>query len=217
MSAAGRATDFVYARHEITEGIVPLEKMPQGKDGDESLSLILADAAAGAELTLIFTVFYEADVIARRTVLTNTGGGELTVRKLMSQMTDLPGRYVMTTFNGAWIAEARRTDAPVGEARTVNESVTGMSSNRHNPGFLLSAPDAGESWGRVYGFNLVWSGNHYASAQLSHQGITRVMQGVSPSDFAKKLAPGESLAMPEAVMSFSDEGFSGLSAICTTS
>ena len=212
MSAVGSATDFVYLRHEIVNGISPMDGMPQGRDGDETLILTLTDASAGAELALYFTVFYDADVISRHTVLTNTGSGDILVRKLMSQMIDLPGSYIMTTFNGSWIAEARRLDARVGETRLVNESVTGMSSNRHNPGFLLSEPDAREDFGRVYGFNLVWSGNHYASAQLSHQGVTRVMQGVSPADFAKTLAPGQSLSMPEAIMSFSDEGFNGLSA-----
>jgi alpha-galactosidase len=63
----------------------------------------------------------------------------------------------------------------------VNESVTGFSSNRANPGFLLAEPGAGEDSGRVYGFNLIYSGNHYASAQRSPQGLVRVMQGISPS------------------------------------
>ncbi len=211
-SAPGGATDFVYKSHEITEGIVPMDALPQAEGGDETLTLVLEDTAAGAELCLYFTVFAAADVITRRTVLKNTGAGEITVKKLMSTVMDLPGRYVMTTFNGGWIAETHRLDTPVGEARVVNESVTGMSSNRHNPGFLLSEPDAGEEHGRVYGFNLVWSGNHYASAQRSLQGITRVMQGVSPSDFSRTLASGESFCTPEAVMSYSPAGFNGLSA-----
>ena len=211
-SAAGSSTDFRYRSHERMEGTAPMEGLPQARDGEETLLVTLSDEAAGAELSLYFTVFPAVDVITRRTALRNAGGESLTVKKLMSQMTDLPGRYMMTTFNGAHIAEARRTDTPAGEARVVNESVTGMSSNRHNPGFLLWEPDAGEFHGRVYGFNLVWSGNHYASAQRSFQGITRVMQGVSPADFRRELAPGESFYAPEAVMSYSPEGFNGLSA-----
>ena len=212
ITAAGRASDFRLTGHECLEGSMPPEGMPGAREGEQTLILTLEDGAAGAELKLVFTLYPAADVITRRAVLTNRGTGELRLRRLMSQMTDLPGRYVMTTFNGGWIAETHRLDTPVGESRVVNESVTGMSSNRHNPGFLLSEPGAGEDHGRVYGFNLVWSGSHYASAQLSHQGITRVMQGVSPTDFEKVLEPGGSFYTPEAVMSFSREGFNGLSA-----
>ena len=178
-SAVGRATDFTYKSHEVRSGIAPLEGMPQARGGDETLVLTLEDKAAGAELTLYFTVFEAADVITRRAVLTNTGDTPIAVRKLMSQMLDLPGTFVMTTFNGAHIAEARRLDTPVGEARVVNEAVTGFSSNRHNPGFLLSEPGAGEDHGRVYGFNLVWSGNHYASAQRQKTAIVSCLQRIA--------------------------------------
>jgi alpha-galactosidase len=117
----------------------------------------------------------------------------------------------MTTFDGGWIAEMRKHTIPVLDSRVVNESVTGFSSHRHNPGFLLGEVGAGEDHGRVYGFNLVYSGNHYASAQRSLQGLTRVMQGISPSNFSKHLQPGESFETPEAVMSFSNHGYDELS------
>ena len=211
-SAAGSSTDLVYASHEIIEGSVPPEALPAARGGSETLRLTLRDETAGLEADLYFTVFEAADVITRRTVLRNAGASPVTVRKLMSSMLDLPGTYVMTSFHGGWIAEAHRRVTPVGEARVAIEAVTGFSSNRVNPGFLLSEPDAGQDCGRVYGFNLVWSGNHYASAQRSLQGVTRVMQGVSPSDFRRELAPGESFCTPEAVLSFSDRGFNGLSA-----
>ncbi len=207
----GAASDFRYAAHEILDGAAIMERLPQARTPDQTLAITLTDEA-GAELILFFSVFGDTDVITRRAVLKNTSDTPITVKKLMSSLLDLPGRFVMTTFSGGWIAEARAERVPVGAARVVNEAVTGFSSNRHNPGFLLSEPDAGEDHGRVYGFNLIWSGNHYAAAQRSFQGITRVMQGVSPADFAKKLAPGESFCTPEAVMSFSDAGFNGLSA-----
>jgi alpha-galactosidase len=117
----------------------------------------------------------------------------------------------MATFNGGWIAEMRRLDTPVGGSKVVNESLTGASSNRHNPGFMLFEEDATEDYGRVYGFNLIYSGNHYAAAQQSLQGLTRVMQGINPSNFVRELAAGESFETPEAVLCCSEEGFGGLS------
>lgn len=211
-TALGGASDFRYAGYERIEGTSPAAPLPQARDGEETLILTLRDEAVGAELTLCFTVFPAVDVITRRSVLKNTGAGDIELIKLMSMSLDLVGAYELTSFHGAWIAEAHRERTPVGSARCVVESVTGFSSNRHNPGFLLSEPGAGQDRGRVYGFNLIWSGNHYASAQRSHDGLTRVMQGVSPTDFYKTLAPGESFSAPEAVMSFSSAGFNGLSA-----
>ena len=117
----------------------------------------------------------------------------------------------MTTFNGGWAAEMNKHTVPVLGSRVVNESTTGASSNMHNPGFLLSEPDATEDAGRVYGFNLVYSGNHYGSAQLSQQGLTRVMQGISPVNFCWEVVPGGKFETPEAVMTCSDEGFGGMS------
>ena len=94
----------------------------------------------------------------------------------------------------------------------VNESLTGSSSNRHNPGFLLYEPGATEDAGTVYGFNLIYSGNHYAAAQQSLQGLTRVMQGINDSNFSRELPPGECFETPEAVLCHSGKGFGGLSA-----
>ena len=209
-TAAGPiATDFVYAGFEITEGIAPMTSgLPQARDGQETLCLRLRDPR-GYVLKLYYTLFEEG--ITRRCVLENGSGEPVTVRKLMSFSLDLPGNFEMTTFDGSWIAEMRPHRVTVGPGRITHDSTTGFSSNRHQPGFLLSESGAGEDWGRVYGVNLVYSGNHYASCQRSFQGLTRVMQGISPVNFQWELAPGESFETPEAVLAWSDKGFNGLS------
>ena len=202
----GAATDFRYVGFEILEGIVPMS-LPQARDGGETLVITLEQH--NARLKLYYTAFETA--LTRRAVLENIGDTPVTLTKLMSQCLDLPGDFEITTFNGGWIAEMGKVTVPVTASRIVNESTTGASSNRHNPGFLLSRPGATEDHGVVYGFNLVYSGNHYASAQKSLQGLTRVMQGISGDHFAWKLAPGERFETPEVVMSWSDAGFNGLS------
>lgn len=204
----GGATDFRCASHEIIDGTVPMiSGLPQAKGLAKTLKITMTQP--GMELELYFTLF--DGVMTRRAVLKNVGDRPLTLTKLMSSLLDLPGDYEMTTFDGGWIAEMRRHTVPVLDSRIVNESTTGASSNRHNPGFLLSEPGATEDTGRVYGFNLIYSGNHYAAAQRSLQGLTRVVQGISPDHFAKILVPGEFFETPEAVLAFSDRGFGGLS------
>ncbi len=208
LELAGISTDFRYSGYEILKGAVPMTSgLPQAHGDCDTLILTLEQP--GARLRLHYSAYPTA--LVRRTVLENTGDRPLSFQKCMSYSLDLLGSYKMSTFNGGWIAEMRREDSPVGGSKIVNESLTGASSNRHNPGFLLSEPEATESAGQVYGFNLVYSGNHYASAQQSLQGLTRVMQGINPSNFHKTLAPGETFETPEGVLAWSGEGFNGLS------
>ena len=202
----GCATNLRYDGHVILDGIVPMTSGLPRAQGD-ARSLVITMTQPGLELRLIFSVF--GGVLTRRVCLENTGETPLALHKCMSFLMDLPGAFEMTTFDGGWIAEMRKHTVPVLDSRVVNESVTGFSSHRHNPGFLLSEPGAGEESGIVYGFNLVYSGNHYAAAQRSLQGLTRVMQGISPANFRKELQPGEIFETPEAVIAFSDAGFAG--------
>ena len=205
---SGTSTDFRYKSFQIRQGGVPMAcGLPQAHGDCETLELILEQP--GARLRLYYSAYPTA--LVRRTVLENTGDKPLLLNKLMSFCLDLPGTYRMATFNGGWIAEMRRQDTSVGAGKVVNESLTGSSSNRHNPGFLLYEPEAAENWGQVYGFNLIYSGNHYAAAQQSLQGLTRVMQGINGSNFSRELAPGQLFETPEAVLCHSGQGFGGLS------
>ena len=204
----GNSTDLRYESHAILDAPVPMVSgLPCASGKGEWLKITMAQKNLKAHL--YFGIF--GGVLTRRTVLENTGAETVIIRKCMSFLMDLPGELDMTTFDGGWIAEMRRHTAPVSENRVVNESTTGASSNRHNPGFLISEPDATEDAGWVYGFNLIYSGNHYAAAQRSLQGFTRVMQGISPDHFRWELLPGETFETPEAVMAVSDHGFGNLS------
>ena len=204
----GSATNFVYVNHRVLETAPVMESgMPQAHGPSEVLEITMEQP--GAKLYLYISLFETA--LTRRVVLENTGTEPIAIHKLMSSSLDLPGNFEMTTFDGGWIAEMGKHTVPVSRSRIVNESTTGASSNMHNPGFLLSEPEATEDSGLVYGFNLVYSGNHYGSAQLSQQGITRVMQGISPTNFCWNLLPGEKFETPEAVMTCSDAGFGGMS------
>lgn len=206
----GTSIDLRYVNHRILNGIAPMATpLPQAKGECQTLEIIMEQA--GLRAKLYYTLFETA--LIRRVVLENTGDAPVSLHKCMSFSMDIPGAYHLTSFHGGWSAEMRKNTAPVGGAKVVVESLTGASSNRHNPGFMLHEADATEISGRVYGFNLIYSGNHYASAQLSMQGLTRVMQGVNPSNFNRKMAPGEIFETPEAVMTVSDAGFGGMSAL----
>ena len=205
----GESSNLCYVNHRILEGPAPMVcTLPQARGDCETLEVVLEQP--GLRATLYYSLFDTA--LVRRCVLENTGEAPVTIQKCMSFSLDLPGEYTMTTFHGGWSAEMRRMDNRVGGAKVTNESRTGASSNQHNPGFFLWEKDTTENAGIAYGFNLIYSGNHYASAQLSQTGLTRVMQGINPSNFRKVLAPGEMFETPEAVMCWSDAGHNGMSA-----
>ena len=210
LSIGGRAvsTDFRYLGCEVLKEPPP-SALPVSR-GQTILAVYLEDAAAKLRLTLLYGVL--PTVFTRRAILENCGSSAVHIRKCMSACTELPGDWELHTFSGGWIAEMQHTRTPVTLARTCLESTTGASSSRANPGFLLAAPDAGEQAGAVYGFNLLYSGSHYLSAQKSLQGLTRVLQGISPANFDWELAPGARFETPEAVMAYSGAGFGGLSA-----
>lgn len=205
----GQSTNFTYVNHRVLDALPAMAcSLPQTHGKGETLEILMEQP--GARLKLYFTLYETA--MTRFAVLENTGDKPIELHKLMSFSMDIYGSFCMTTFNGGWAAEMQRCETKVGMSRVVNESATGASSNQHNPGFLLSEPDATEDAGRVYGFNLIYSGNHYASARKSQQGFTRVMQGINPANFCYTLQPGEQFETPEAVMAYSDAGFNGLSA-----
>ncbi len=201
-------SDFVYHSHEISDKAYSSANLPTAYGKAQTLTVILADKKfSNIQLRLSYTVFEESDVIARNTVLVNNGSQSVTVNKLMSFSLDLPSSYYdIVTLNGSWIKEAHTHSTPVCEGIYVNSSTVGASSNRHNPAFMLKGKGATEQHGNVYGFNLIYSGNHYSAIEGSPSGTTRVMSGINPHCFKWVLNPRESFETPQAVMTYSAQG-----------
>ena len=140
----GLSTDLRYESHEILNGDALMEcGLPQALGAEQTLVITLSQK--DLKCKLYFALF--GGVLPRRSVLENTGSQSVTLQKCMSFMIDIPGAWEMTSFHGGWIAEMRDVKVPITEAKAVNESLTGASSNRHNPGFMLSSPDATEKTG----------------------------------------------------------------------
>lgn len=207
--------DFRYQSHTVHAGAEPMGCLPtaQGKAEEcGTLLLTLLDESNRVTLMLIYSVYTDTDVIARRAVLTNGNEAQLTIRRLLSLMVDMPNdRYRLITLDGGWIKEAHAHERAVTYGVHVNSTTTGDSSNRHNPGFVLAATGTTETAGYAYGFNLLYSGNHYGAVELSNHDLVRVALGLSPHCLEWQLARGERFETPEAVMCCSPEGLNGLS------
>ncbi len=207
--------DFVYHSHRIIPGFVPMESLPSsyGDDAEcQTLEIMMKDLSNGVELTLYYTVYEKTNVITRRAVLTNQNEKPLTIRRIMSMMLDLPNRnFQFLTLAGGWIKETHLHERPLSPGLYINSSTTGASSNRHNPGFILAQNGATQEYGWVYGFNLVYSGNHYGAVELSNHDLVRAQLGINPHCFEWELQKGEVFEAPEAIITFSSSGFNGMS------
>lgn len=208
----GGVADFRFAAARRLQGSVPPTGLPGALGGEETLALDFS-TPEGLLATLLYTVYPACDVITRRLRLRNGAKGQVTLRRALSYQLDLPrADYILTSLPGAWARERHAVETPLTCGAHVLGSRSGVSSNTCNPFFLLAEPDADEFHGNVYGFNLVYSGSHYACAEVSPGGSTRVLAGIQPEGFSWTLRPGESFSTPEAVLTFSSAGKNGMSA-----
>ena len=208
-----RSSDFKYASCVITDHRTPLRTLPcaYSEDGRiEHLCLTLTDGELVLELH--YCVFPDCDVITRSAKLVNKGQRSVTIERLLSTQIDIPFSGVqVTSFHGSWAHEMNKNTATLTAGKFVIESRAGCSSSRANPFFMVHSPDTSETIGAVYGFNLIYSGNHYAAVEVNAFGKTRIVNGIQPEGFRFILKSGEMFETPESVMTFSTGGFSGQS------
>ena len=204
--------DFVYSSHTIKDGAYTTDGLPTAYGDAQTLELVLTDKKFGdIQLKLIYTVFEDCNVICRNVELVNNNAGPVYIRKLMSLMLDFAeADYDMLTLDGDWCKEAHEHRRFLECGVLVNESTVGASSNRHNPAFALLERGADESRGKAYGFNLVYSGNHYSAVERSTFDTARAMMGINPHCFLWKLSQGEKFVTPQAVMTYSGTGLNAM-------
>ncbi len=177
-----------------------------------SLEIELYDKNYQIALILTYSTFYESNVITRSAVVINESGQEVKLERIMSNQLDLDeDSYIVSSFRGAWAREMNRFEVEAKPGIIVIDTKTGISSNRCNPFFMVSKQGTNEAHGDCYGFNLIYSGNHYAACEVNSWGKLRVIQGIQPSEFRFQIKPGESFETPEAVMTYSHQGFTGMS------
>lgn len=213
-SDGSRTSDFLYKSAEVSTRKPDFGSLPGSyrEDGAyEHLCVLLEDLGYGLILELHYFVYPEYDVITRQAKLRNESEAPVDLLRMMSLQLDLPRRELAVSFfRGAWTREMNRETLLL-KGKYVGASAAGVSSNRVNPFFMIHDPAATEESGDCYAFNLIYSGNHYESAEVSAFGKTRILCGINPQGFSWCLGPGETFDTPEAVMTFSADGFGGMS------
>ncbi len=207
--------DFVYDSYEVVSGKPEFIDLPGSydeSDNVETLNITMKDKNHGFTLVLSYYVYTECDVISRSARFINTSDHEVKLTRMLSMLIDFDRAGMkVTSFHGSWTREMNKSDIILTAGKYVNSSFTGTSSNRTNPLFMVSEPDSTEVSGDVYGFNLVYSGNHYSATEVSPWNKTRVCYGINPQNFSWTLTAGEEFQAPEAVMTYSSAGFRQMS------
>ena len=210
-----RTSDFVFEKASVNDEKRELRTMPCSYYEDEKpehLEVILKDKYNKLRLHIDYYVFEKENVITRTARLVNHSDKAVKIKQIMSGMLDLhESGYVMSTFNGAWTREMSRKDNVLVSGKHINSSYTGVSSNVANPFFMISTPYTTEDSGQVYGFNLIYSGNHAEIAEVNEFGKTRILWGINPKNFCWNLEAKHAFEAPEAVMTFSENGFNEMS------
>ncbi len=207
----GYVFDFVYDSYELKSAPKESEEaLPTPHDGDQELVIYLKDRSNKVKLELHYLIFEECDVIARNIVINNIGEKDLHILKALSFNLDMINRHFeLVSFTGGWASEMQEGKQPLVPGIYQHQSMTGFSSHKVNPLFLLKEKDASLDNGDVYIFNLVYSGNHLEEVELTPYGYVRVQAGINPFCFDHLLNKDQSFKAPYAVFTFSSKGING--------
>ena len=209
-------TDIQYVSHRIYNGKPKIVGQPAtyAEESEAStLEILCRDAASGVEVTLFYTVFNDYAVMTRHTAVRNASDMPVNIERVLSLCVDFHYAADMELIHlyGSWARECSFERTPMLHETQVISSKRGCSSHVHNPFIALCSKNTDEESGDVYGFNLVYTGNFLASAEMDADGGARVLMGINPDGFSWRLEAGEIFVSPEAVMVFSNHGLGGMS------
>lgn len=209
-------TDLRYDSHTIFKGKKPLAGLPatyiEKEEEAETLEITMIDALIGLKVVLSYSVFEQFNVIARSVKIMNDGDQSLKLLNVQSLCVDFrEDDFDFLHLHGAHVRERHIERQPLRHGIQSIESIRGSSSHQHNPFIALLKKGTTENKGEVYAFNLVYSGNFLAQAEVDQFSSTRVTMGINPFDFSWKLESGEAFQAPEAVMVYSSDGLGSMS------
>ncbi len=204
-----RSMDFLYHDHELIHDF-HIKGMPQAPK-KETLKITLKEKTFGIQLNLYYSIFKDENIIIRSLSVQNTTQHPLVLDRALSANVDfLTSHYDLLTLDGAWIKERHIQRHPLRYGIHKIDSKKGVSSSDHNPFFALLDKEAGQNFGSVYGFNLIYSGNFEANIEISPHDLLRVNLGINSFDFKWTLKPNEQFFTPEAVLTYANTGLNGM-------
>lgn len=209
------AVELVYKGHRIFYGKPGLPGLPAtfGKE-DECMTLEIdaVDKCLGMEATLRYSIFADADAIARSVSVRNNSEHSFYLTRIMSSSLDMDQEdYRLLTLHGSWARERHMDFREIGYGKQSVGSTKGESSHQEHPFMALVSEKADQERGSVYGFHFVYSGNFLAQVEKNQFDSLRVQMGIHPKNFCYEVKPGECFEAPEVILVYSAEGLGGMS------
>ena len=207
--------NLTFRDYEISKGKYTLPGLPAvwaAEDEADTLKITLRDETGIVEVQLMYGVLEKEDVITRAVIIKNTGRGNVTLKKAAAAALDfVSGDFDVISFYGKHNMERMLQRQPLGHGTFSVGSCRGTSSHQYNPGVILADREATEDAGSCYGMLFLYSGNFLCEVEKDQYNQTRFLMGLGTEQFDYSLASGEELIVPEAVLSYSAAGLSGLS------
>ena len=209
-------TKLEYEGYEIFDGKKALPGLPatytESDSEAQTLEITLCDKLTGLRVILSYTAFEDFDVIAKSVKIKNCGKEVINIRSAMSSTIHLFDKnYDFVHLCGAWARERNIEKRPLVSGIMQVDSKRVSSSHFHSPFLALARPNATETAGEVYGFSLVYSGNHIEQTEVDAYDTVRVNVGINPFGFNWRLEPSMEFQTPEAILTYSDKGFGEMS------
>ncbi|MCD3290020.1 alpha-galactosidase, partial [Clostridium botulinum C/D] len=205
-----------YKSHKIFKGKVAIKGLPSTyvmeENEAETLEIELYDEILKLKIKLCYTIYEEFNVITRSVCFINESDNDIKILKALSSSVDFKdNKFDLMHLTGAWARERYIEKIPLGINSQIIDSKRGASGHQQNPFVALLRKDTDEDHGEVYGFNLVYSGNFIAQAEVDQFKTCRLSMGINPFDFSWLLEPKEEFQTPEVVIVYSDEGLGKMS------
>ncbi len=211
-----RTVELDYVSYNVMAGKPALEGLPatyvEAESEADTLEIVLKDKVKGMKVVLQYTAYNDLDVITRNVKVVNESDARIVLEKVVSANVDFEdSKFDMITLPGAWGRERHIERQALRSGIQEIGSRRGASSHQLNPFFALVSKNATEDYGEAYGFNLVYSGNFTAGAEVDQVFKTRAWIGINDYDFSWILEAGDSFQSPEAVMVYSPNGIGQMS------
>ena len=206
-----------YVSHKMYRGPFTIKGMPTASanenDTVDTLELVIEDAVTRVRVTLLYSVFEEADIIMRAARVHNGGDGEISLKRIMSLNMDYMngGDLDLISLPGRYGQERQVERQPLTHHVHKIRSGRGISSHQQNPFIALAERTTTEDFGACYGFALMYSGSFLAEVELDQYDQARLVMGINDRLFSYPVAPGEDFDTPAVLMTYTHKGLARMS------
>ena len=206
--------DLRYVSYEVLNEKYSLKGLPaaytEGEKG-ETLKIVLMDDVNGVQVTLLYGVIEDKDVITRAVIVKNVSDADVFITKAASTSLDfVSGDYDIIHFHGRHAMERMFEREEITHGVKKIGSIRGTSSHQHSPFVMLADRAANEDHGDCYGISLLYSGSFSCEVEKDQTDQIRLNMGIQDEMFEYVLYPDSEFVTPEVAMVYSADGFADM-------